>query len=88
MWSRSAPSSSDHPLQCRERGALSGMSAGPPDKVNAQALQCRERGALSGIHCWSCSFCSRYPLQCRERGALSGMLRVTPALAVRRPASM
>ena len=36
-------------LQCRERGALSGMTRSGVGAGGASALQCRERGALSGM---------------------------------------
>ena len=39
----------DHALQCRERGALSGIEMAAAWIEASLALQCRERGALSGI---------------------------------------
>ena len=36
-------------LQCRERGALSGMWSPSTIPAPAWTLQCRERGALSGM---------------------------------------
>ena len=36
-------------LQCRERGALSGMWWRYHNRQKSQFLQCRERGALSGM---------------------------------------
>ena len=65
-------------LQCRERGALSGIRQPGGEPPAPAGLQCRERGALSGMPMRPPIWAGVIVLQCRERGALSGIRAVEP----------
>ena len=75
-------------LQCRERGALSGIRVTSCRPSGETSLQCRERGALSGISEVLSIRLTPGHLQCRERGALSGIYDILAVTAAQVEPSM